>query len=135
VTKEAVVEMKSVEAASAIARPSSLMRAVNNEVREAAAPLHATEPIGFFCECRRSGCFAVSWLTAVEFDARLSGEGWILVSDHEPSEPWARRDDQSASSASDGVKGANDLTHAAELETALTGLAEGRSQSLDGGAS
>jgi hypothetical protein len=136
VTTEAVVEAEPLEAASAV-RTSSLIRAVNKAVREAGAPFDAAAPIGFICECRRSGCFAVCWLTAAEFDACVISEDWILVSDHVPSEPSPPRDDQAATSAPDapqasnrGVADANDLTRVADVDQALIRLAVGRSQSV-----
>lgn len=138
-TTEAVVEVEALEAASTNARPSSLIRAVNKAVREAAAPLRATEPIGFFCECRQSGCFAVRWLTAAEFDACLRAEDWILVSDHAPSEAWSPRDDQPTTSAPDapqtsdrGVADANDVTRVADVDQAPMHLTMGRSQPVKG---
>jgi hypothetical protein len=118
VTAEFVVEVEPWQAAAATARPSNLIRAVNEAVREDAAPLDATEAIGFFCECR-SGCFTVCWLTAAEFDVRLTTEDWILASGHAPFVTSRPQDDQPARSA-----------HVREVGQALMSLAVERGQSV-----
>lgn len=69
-------------------RASSLMRAVNTNLRSLSADLGRTERVAFFCECRLPGCFAVLWMTNPDFDATVeAGETWIVMPGHQPSEP------------------------------------------------
>lgn len=82
---------ETVEAASTGERASTLMRAVNRNLRSLSAGIGRTEPVAFFCECRLSSCFAVLWMTNPEFDAAVAaGDTWIVLAGHRPSGSVAR---------------------------------------------
>jgi hypothetical protein len=65
-------------------RDSSLMRSVNNNMRQRSeAP--AADPIAFFCECRSAACYSPIWMSPAAFDAEADRPGWLLHKGHEPS--------------------------------------------------
>jgi hypothetical protein len=68
------------------------MRSVNTNLRSLSADLGASEPVAFFCECRRPACLAVLWMTNADFDAAIeAGETWMVLTGHQPSEPFPGR--------------------------------------------
>lgn len=70
-------------------RESSLMQSINGTLRQRPEALADPDPIAFFCECRRPGCYSTVWMSAAGFDARMSEEsGWLLAEGHEPSALW-----------------------------------------------
>jgi len=72
-------------------RESGSLRGVNVGVRRASEVLGLSDPIAFFCECRLAACYAVVWLSASAFDARVAdGTGWLLAEGHVPSVPWSQ---------------------------------------------
>jgi hypothetical protein len=74
-------------------RESSAMRSVNARMREASGSVSLSDPVAFFCECRRASCLSAIWMSVMEYDRFESDRaGWLLIEDHEPSAPWPTRE-------------------------------------------
>jgi hypothetical protein len=60
---------------------SERKRQANEFMRSGLAQYSASEPIPFFCECRREGCYQPVWLTKAEYDHRRSRPDRALFAD------------------------------------------------------
>jgi hypothetical protein len=70
-------------------RSSTLMHAVNGNLRVLSGTFLPSDPIAFFCECRDPTCYAAVWMSAAAFDAEVTGSTtWLLSEGHEPSALW-----------------------------------------------
>jgi hypothetical protein len=70
-------------------RSSSLVHAVNGNLRVLSGTFLRSDPIAFFCECRDPTCYAPVWMSAAAFDAEVTGSTtWLLSEGHEPSALW-----------------------------------------------
>ena len=64
-------------------RNSPMMRRVNTAFARFVDGGAPEAPLAFFCECSSEACYAVVWLTAAGYEARLANEdGWIVVAGH-----------------------------------------------------
>jgi hypothetical protein len=66
---------------------SERKRRANEFMRSGLEKYDPSEPIPFFCECRREGCYQPVWLTKAEYDRRRSRPDRVLFAgDHDAAE-------------------------------------------------
>lgn len=66
--------------APTILRMTATMRRVNDLIWESLDQGGHTDPIAFFCECGRDGCYRPVWLTSVEYEQSRCQGDWLAVS-------------------------------------------------------
>ena len=66
--------------APTLLRLPTTMRRVNDLIWESLAHGGHDDPVAFFCECGRDGCYRPVWLTPEEYDARRRRSDWLAVS-------------------------------------------------------
>lgn len=66
--------------APTLLRMPETMRRVNDLILESLDHGGDTDPVAFFCECGRDGCYRPVWLTPVEYEQSRCQADWLAVS-------------------------------------------------------